>query len=198
MPTAREAIQILTEGNARFAAGQHLHPNLTKQIRLETHDQGQKPFAAILSCSDSRSPVELIFDQGIGDIFSVRNAGNTADEGVQGSLELGVHRFNVPLLVVLGHTDCGAIRNAIEDTPLGGAMAGLIERIKPVVEKVKRYKPELTGDELMLEVTQANARHTAEILTNCSDIFQNRIASGELTITTALYDLKRGLVEWLE
>jgi len=198
MPTAREAIQILTEGNARFAAGQHLHPNLTEQIRLETHDRGQNPFVAILSCSDSRSPVELVFDQGIGDIFSVRNAGNTADEGVQGSLELGVYKFNMPLLVVLGHTDCGAIRCAVEDTPLKGEMVTIIDRIKPVVQEVRHRCPDLTGDDLITEVTKDNVLYTIDTLIDRSEILHDRVFSDELTIIAALHDLKSGMVEWLE
>ena len=198
MPTAKEALQILTEGNTRFVAGQLKHPNLTEQIRIDTYENGQKPFCAILSCADSRAPVELIFDQGIGDIFSVRNAGNTADEGVQGSLELGVYKFGIPLLMVMGHTDCGAIKCAIDDTPLKGEMVTVINRIKPIVTETRHQKPDLSGEELIIEVTVANARYTATILAERSEVLRKMIASGELTIVAALHDLKSGKVEWLE
>ena len=164
MSNAEKAIQLLTEGNMRFATEQPIYPNLTKQIRIETFEHGQKPFCAILSCADSRAPVELVFDQGIGDIFSVRNAGNTFDEGVQGSLELGVYKFGIPLLVVLGHTDCGAIKCAVDDTPLKGEMITVIDRIKPVVQEVRHRRPDLTGDELYTEVTMDNARYTIDTL----------------------------------
>ncbi len=192
-----QALELLTEGNARFAAGTSIHPNLTEQVRIGTFENGQKPFCAILSCADSRAPVELVFNQGIGDIFSVRNAGNVADEAVQGSLELGVYKFSIPLLIVMGHTDCGAINCAVDDDRLHGSMPTVIDRIIPVVEAVRERHPELGGDELILEVTKANARHVVNELTERNDVFRRKIAGGELKIMSALHDLRSGRVEWL-
>jgi len=191
-----QALDLLNEGNARFAAGASIHPNLTERIRIETFENGQKPLCAILSCADSRAPVELVFDRGIGDIFSVRNAGNVADEVVQGSLELGIYKFGIPLLIVMGHTDCGAIKCAVDGDRLHGSMPKVIDRIIPVVEAVRQQRPGLSKDELVLEVTKANARHVLNELTERSDVFREKIAGGELKVMSALHDLKSGKVEW--
>ncbi len=198
MPTTEEAIEFLIAGNARFAAGASIHPNLTEQVRLETYEQGQKPFCAVLSCADSRAPVEMVFDQGIGDIFSVRSAGNVADEVVRGSLEMGVYKFGIPLLIVMGHTDCGAIKLAVDGDRLHGSMPSVIDLIIPVAETVREQNPGLGKDGLILEVTRANARHVVNELVKRSDVFRRKIVGGELKVMSALHDLKSGLVEWLD
>ncbi len=193
-----ETLRRLEEGNIRFAGGSSIHPNLTDERRIDTLRNGQTPFAGILSCSDSRSPVELIFDQGIGDIFSVRNAGNICDDFTMGSLELGVYKFNIPLLIVMGHTDCGAIRLAVQGNRLHANISRIIDRIIPVVTKVKENNPGLYGEGLMLEVTKANALSTAKELVENSKILRDKVRYSELRIIAAMHDLESGRVEWLE
>jgi carbonic anhydrase len=119
--TADRAMELLREGNARYVNADPAHPNCGGERRSETASEGQHPFVAVLSCSDSRVPVELVFDRGIGDIFVIRVAGNIAiDRGVIGSAEYAAGHLGVPLLVVMGHTGCGAVKAAISGTPLAG------------------------------------------------------------------------------
>lgn len=197
MSKSDEALKRLIEGNARFAAGESIHPNQGEEWRHETYYSGQTPFVAMLSCADSRAPVEIIFDQGISDIFSVRNAGNIYDDTELGSLELGIYKFNIPLLVVMGHTDCGAMKLAVKGNRMHGYMTTVIDHIIPVVNKVKEEHPELTLDDLVLEVTKANAISVAKELVEQSKILRYKVRDGELVIKAALHDLKSGKVEWL-
>ena len=197
MLKADDSVKRLEEGNARFAACQSIHPNLGEEWRHETFRSGQSPFAAILSCADSRAPVELVFDQGIGDIFSVRNAGNIFDDITLGSLELGVYKFDIPLLIVMGHTDCGAIKLAVQGNRLHANITKVIDRIIPVIKTVKEKNPGLHGERLMLEVTKANALSVAKELVEQSKVLRYKVRDGELAIKAALHDLKSGKVEWL-
>ncbi|MDP8237646.1 MAG: carbonic anhydrase [Candidatus Hatepunaea meridiana] len=197
MPIADKELKRLTEGNERFAEGKSEHPNLGEELRHETFHSGQEPFVAILSCADSRAPVELVFDQGIGDVFSVRNAGNIYDDIELGSLELGVYKFNIPLLIVMGHTDCGAIKLGVQGDRLHGYMTKVIDHIIPVAEAVKRRHPDLSGEALETEVTKSNALRVVEEIIEHSEVFRKKIIDGELKIIAAMHDLKSGKVSWL-
>lgn len=166
------------------------------EVRLETYNNGQKPFVGILSCSDSRIPIEMIFDQGIGDIFSVRNAGNICDDITMGSFELALANFNIPLLIVLGHTDCGAVKLALKDETLPGHMSRVVSKIQPSVQKVMENRPELEGSRLEFEVALQNAHRAVSELTQGSRIIAERIDSGKLMILPAMYYLEDGSVEW--
>ena len=192
-----ESLALLKEGNRRFAEGEHQHPNIDHITRTETFRRGQEPFAAVLSCADSRVPVEYIFDCGIGGIFSVRNAGNVCDETALGSIELGVSKFNIPLVLVLGHSDCGAVKLALDETQLEGMMGRLIGRIKPAVRQVTAERPQLAADEILLEVTKANAKNTAENLTTQSVILRTAVEKETVRIMPAMYCLEKGLVDFL-
>jgi carbonic anhydrase len=192
-----EALKRLEEGNARFASEQFKHPNLSEELRHKTFHEGQSPFVSILSCADSRSPVELVFDQGIGDIFSVRNAGNIYDDIELGSLELSVYKFNIPLIIIMGHTDCGAIKLGVKGDRLQGFMTRVIDHIIPVAEKVREVNPDLDGEALETAVCKANALRVVDEILYHSDIFRKKVDAGELKIIAALHCLKSGKVEWL-
>lgn len=193
-----DALQKLTEGNQRFADGKSTHPNLDDNRRVITFENGQEPFAAILSCADSRAPIEMVFDQGIGDIFSVRTAGNVIDDVTLGSIELGVHKFNIPVLLIVGHTDCGAIKLAVENSELEGKMPQVIEKILPAVESVQQQFHKLSNDMLIYEVTKENAKNVAQELIERSAVLKERVASGKLKILAGIHDLKTGAVEYFE
>jgi len=197
MTKINEALKRLEEGNARFAAEQFNHPNLSEELRHKTFHEGQTPFVSILSCADSRAPVELVFDQGIGDIFSVRNAGNIYDDIELGSLEISVYKFNIPLIIVMGHTDCGAIKLGVEGDRLHGYMTKVIDHIIPVAEKVRKDNPDLEGDDFADEVCKANSLRVVDEILEHSDIFRKKVDNGELKIIAAMHCLKSGKVEWL-
>ncbi|MBU0881179.1 MAG: carbonic anhydrase [Candidatus Omnitrophica bacterium] len=195
---ADEALMLLKEGNARFFAMKTEHLNINAERRMDTAINGQKPFAVVLACSDSRVPVEAIFDRGIGDIFVVRVAGNIAiDPSVIGSVEYGVRHLNSPLLVVMGHTNCGAVNASISGPPLEGDVRAIQKNIEIVAARVKKDHPALNGDSLESEVVKENILQAKkDILAGSGEI---RRAAGEvkLKIVPAVYDLKTGAVKWL-
>ncbi len=130
---ADEALHLLLAGNERFAAGKPEHPH-TDLSRVEsTAKNGQAPFAAVLSCADSRVPVETVFDRGVGDLFVVRVAGNVADSGTLASVEYAAEHLHTPLVVVMGHTQCGAVKAAVDNAQLDGSLPALIDLIRPAV-----------------------------------------------------------------
>ena len=131
--TAEEAIRSLTKGNARFAEGKSTHPNADSARRTETAQSGQRPLATVLACANSRSPVEIVFDRGIGDLFVVRVAGNVCGVDEQGSIEYGVEKLGTPLVLVLGHSDCGAVSAAVSGAELHGSIKRLVGKIVPAV-----------------------------------------------------------------
>lgn len=192
------AIGLLQQGNARFAEGRMQYPHLDEQTRLKTLREGQRPLAAVLACSDSRVPVVRIFDQGIGDLFLVANAGNLVTDATVGSLELGVVNFDIPLLVVLGHTNCGAVRMAMTDDLMDGKIPYVITRIRPAVKAAMLDIPQLAGEALYFEVTRTNILLAAKSLVEASVHFRDRIADGRLKVVPALYYLETGRVEWLD
>lgn len=196
MTTGDEALQRLLRGNRRFVAAMAANPNQTVERRAQVAYK-QTPFAVILGCSDSRVPLEIIFDQGIGDLFVVRLAGNVFDNGMGlGSIEFAVEYFHSPLLMVLGHERCGAVQSTIEamerNATVPGKIANIVAAIKPVVEQV-RGQP---GD-LLDNAVQANVRHVVNQLQNAGPIVKNLQAEGKLKIVGAYYALQTGQVEIL-
>ncbi len=196
LDTPEDLLSTLKEGNRRFMTETSIHPRRDAEARIDTHTSGQNPFVGILSCSDSRAPVEIIFDQGIGDIFSIRNAGNICDDTVIGSFELAVTKFDISLLIVMGHTDCGAVKLALKEETLPGHMSRIIGKIQPAVNKVKETKQDIDGKHLEFEVALQNAIRAASELTQGSRILAERIDSGKLMIVPAMYYLEDGAVEW--
>ena len=192
------AIDILKEGNFRFLKNQQMPRDLIKQVEATQH--GQFPFATILSCIDSRVPTELLFDQGVGDIFSIRVAGNIVNEDVLGSLEFGSKASGTKLIVVLGHTGCGAIKGACNDVQLGN-LTKLIEKIKPAVDAVEEPKDDSLRNAQNLEfvnkVSEKNVYLSIEKIKEESEILRKMEAAGEIRIVGAMYDIETGSVAFL-
>ncbi|MGC8660103.1 MAG: carbonic anhydrase [Desulfomonilaceae bacterium] len=196
--TADAALKLLKEGNLRFSQGKLSNPNQDVTRRTKTADQGQKPFAIILSCSDSRVPLELIFDRGIGDIFGIRVAGNVAGTDQMGTIEYGVEHLGIPLLIVLGHTKCGAVTAVVEGEHAHGNLGKLVEKIVPAVETTKKVFPKLPKEQLVDKCAMANVRQVIHDLTNQSPPIKQAIQKGQLRIVGGYYDIRNGRVDWIE
>ena len=195
---ADEALTLLKEGNARFVEMKMQHPNVSAERRTDTALNGQKPFAAILSCSDSRVPVEDVFDRGIGDIFVVRVAGNVAmDPSVIGSVEYAAGHLDRPLVVILGHTNCGAVKASILGPDLEGDLPFIQRKIEGVAARVKKDHPNLQGDDLISAVVKENVLKAREDLLAKSAEIRHMVEEGKLKIVPAVYDLETGVVEWI-
>ncbi len=202
MTTALEAIERLKEGNRRFVAGRRRSGAVSPNRRMRLTD-GQNPFAAILGCSDSRVPAELVFDQGLGDLFVVRVAGNVAAPSQVGSVEFAADKFGIELVVVLGHTRCGAVEATLEelDHPAGNPSANLgaiLNRIRPAVRSLPDMAPDADHDTLARQAVRANVRAQVAVLTQGSEILGRLVETGRLTVVGAEYDLATGEVEFLD
>lgn len=195
--TADEALSILMEGNLRFAGGNSTHPNQSAERRVDVAQNGQHPIAAVLYCSDSREPVEHIFDQGIGDIFGVRLAGNIASDEALGSLEYAADHLGVPLIMVLGHTGCGAVDATVKGGTPHGHVGSLVKAIGPSVEKAKRLAsdPANHGEVAALAVLE-NVKAVMETIRQ-SEIISSMLERGVLKVTGAVYNIESGRVEML-
>jgi carbonic anhydrase len=195
--TPQLALEILKEGNERFVNNIKAHRNLLEQVN-ET-SAGQFPFAAILSCIDSRTSAELIFDQGLGDILSIRIAGNILNEDILGSMEFACKIAGSKLIVVLGHTNCGAIIGACNNLVLGN-ITGLLDKIKPAIEQETETKTERNEkNEIFLRnVTVNNVFITVKKVTEQSAILKQMEQSGEIKIIGGLYDVDTGQVTFFE
>jgi carbonic anhydrase len=189
------SLMLLREGNARFASGKSQHPHQDAERRTATASQGQEPFATILACSDSRDPVELIFDRGVGDLFVVRVAGNVAGVSELATVEYGVGHLNTPLLIVMGHTKCGAVTAVVKETELHGHLQALAEKIKPAVAKVKSEPVE--AEEAVPKAIQANVWQTIEDILKQSTAVRSKVEAGQVSVLGAVYDLEQGKVTWL-
>jgi methyl-accepting chemotaxis protein len=190
-----EALENLKLGNVRFASGKSTHPNLTAERRAEVA-KGQNPFATILTCSDSRVPAEAIFDQGLGDLFVVRVAGNVAKTDEIGSIEYGAGHLGTSLLVVMGHSSCGAVKAVLEGAEVHGSIPQLVETIVPAVEKTKAAHPALPGAQLMAKAVEANVWQAIDNTFENSAIVRDLVKAGKLKVVGAVYDLASGSVQW--
>ena len=190
--TPAAAIERLEEGNRRFVA------NATKQrdwsAKVVATASGQFPFAAILGCMDSRAPIEIAFDQGLGDVFGVRVAGNVVNEDELGSLEYAV-KVGAKLIVVLGHTSCGAVKGAIEGVQLGN-LTGLLAKIQPAVAAAGCK--DAKDDRCVTKVAEANVRVALGEIREKSPYLRERIDAGTVGLVGALYDVTTGKVMFLE
>jgi carbonic anhydrase len=180
----REALAQLYRGNARFVNGEITAPN-RNMARLREVAGGQKPFAAFLGCADSRVPIEIVFDQGFGDLFVTRIAGNVADPAIIGSLEFGTQVLGAQVLYVLGHSKCGAV----SATMTGGDVPG---QISTLYQHIRRAAKEANGN-LDVAITR-NVQIQAEILSEASPVIAKRIQDGSLVLAGGVYDLDTGLV----
>lgn len=195
--SADQALTRLQEGNARFVADECMHPRCDAARRKQVASKGQHPFATVITCSDSRVPVELPFDQGIGDIFVIRVAGNVCDVDEAGSIEYGVDHLHTPLLVVLGHTDCGAVTAVTTGAEVRGNIPPLVDNIKPAVDQAQKEYPDLHGKDLVPHAITANVWQSISELFERSKVTRRLVRSGKLTVTGAIYHLDDGKVEWL-
>ena len=200
-PSPDLAWSEMARGNERFVAGAPLHPRQDVERRAEVAT-GQEPIAALFGCSDSRLAAEIIFDKGIGDLFVIRNAGQVISESVVGSIEYAVAVLNVPLIIVLGHDECGAVRAAIDSqaedsTPLPAHIANLISRIVPAVRRVagKVDGPIDPASIDSHDVGREHLRDTIAELLEESELISDAIAAGTLAIVGANYRLLEGRAE---
>lgn len=186
------ALKKLEEGNKRYVEAKFTHPNQTKERREEVA-KGQHPFAVIVSCSDSRVPPEVIFDQGLGDLFVIRVAGNIVDDAVLGSIEYAIEHLGAKLVVVLGHERCGAVDATVKGGEAPGHIKGLVEAIKPAVEKSK----DQAGDKLDNAV-KANVAIVVDKIKTSEPIIKEFVHEKHLKIVGARYDLDEGNVTILQ
>ncbi|HPZ08342.1 MAG TPA: carbonic anhydrase [Candidatus Eremiobacteraeota bacterium] len=192
MITSDEALKKLITGNKRFAERNMQHPNQTEERQNEII-AGQKPFAIILSCSDSRIPPEIVFDQGLGDLFVIRVAGNILDNIIKGSIEYAVDHLKVKLVMVLGHSNCGALKAAISGGRVSMNISQIIDSLLPSVTKAR----ELKGD-IHENATKLNILRAVEQLMASPPVLDTLVKKGQLKIVGAYYNLETGLVEILK
>ena len=193
MCNGKAALERLLEGNKQFAPDSSQHPNQTVARRIELTN-GQSPFAVVLTCSDSRVPPEIVFDQGLGDLFVVRVAGNIVDAVVLESIEYAVDHLHTPLIVVLGHTDCGAINAALQSDASDENVGLIVEAILPAIAAVG----ECAAADRVDMVARENVRLTVEALKASRPVLSPQVYEGALLVVGAFYDLKEGTVEILE
>ena len=184
--TIESALQALKHGNHRFASKWSLHSSQDPALLDHLAVHGQAPLAAILGCSDSRVPIEMVFDQGFGDLFVVRVAGNILGEEETGSLEYAVEHLGVPLVVVLGHTHCGAVSAAIKGAEETGALGCLLERLRPAVQAVA----DLPDDQKELAAIKKNVEISVSQLTSISPVLAEAVGQGRVKIIGAVYYLE--------
>jgi carbonic anhydrase len=191
------AIELLKEGNKRFVNNLKVNRNLLQQAN-ETSD-GQHPFAVILSCIDSRTSAELIFDQGLGDVFSVRIAGNIINEDILGSMEFGCKVAGAKIIVVLGHTKCGAVKGACDHVEMGNLTA-LLTKIRPAVDDENTVKENRNSgnDEFVEKVSTINVKRTVHAIMERSTILKELIEAGQIGIVGGTHDITTGEVTFYE
>jgi len=197
--TPEKSLQYLKEGNIRFQNNLKAHRDLLEQVNDTS--EGQFPFATILSCIDSRVSAELVFDQGLGDIFSIRIAGNFVNSDILGSMEFGCKLAGTKLIVVLGHTSCGAVKGACDDARLGN-LTGMLAKIKPAVKAVHEPKdPSLrnsSNSEFVDNVSAKNVQLTMDRIMEESDVLAEMQNNGTIKIVGAMYDINTGAVTFYE
>jgi carbonic anhydrase len=196
--TPQQAMEKLQAGNQRFMAGHSLNRNLLKQVK-ET-SKGQYPFATVVSCLDARTSSELIFDQGIGDIFNARVAGNIVNSDILGSLEFASKAAGSKVIAVIGHTKCGAIKGACDHVKLGN-LTGLLDKIEPAVAATATSKGEdrsSKNSEFVDRVAETNVRQTIANIRNNSAVLRQMEQAGQISIVGGMYDIGTGKVDFLK
>jgi len=195
--TPRKALQFLQEGNSRFINNLKANRNLLEQAN-ETRD-GQWPFATILSCIDSRTSAELIFDQGLGDVFSVRIAGNIVNTDILGSMEFACKVAGSKLIVVLGHTKCGAVKGACDHVEMGN-LTELLSKIQPAVYEEKETSDNRTSKNapFVENVAQINVKRSVKNIIERSFVLEKMLEAGQIGIVGAMHDIETGLVTFYD
>ncbi|MEY3971787.1 MAG: hypothetical protein RLY84_180 [Actinomycetota bacterium] len=194
--TAQQAWDLLSEGNRNFVNGTPAHPRQDAEMRVELADQ-QAPFAALFGCSDSRLSAEMIFDVGLGDLFVVRNAGQVIADTILGSLEFSVEVLKVPLILVLGHDECGAVKASLDSelgklSTSGEFIRNLVDRIRPTIERSLA-----AGENTLDQLTHNHIQDTIEELVERSGLIRSYIESGRLAVVGAEYRLAEGKVSMI-
>lgn len=190
-----EVEALLKAGNIRFMQDAPSYPHQGYNRRHETSAAGQYPVATVLTCSDSRVPPELIFDQGIGDLFVIRVAGNVADAVEVATVEYGAGHLGTPLIMVLGHTKCGAVTAVATHAHVGGNLPSLVDNIVPAVAATEKQHPEIKGDELIYKSIKRNIWQTVEDIFKSSAEIRELARQGKVKVVGALYDIESGEVE---
>jgi carbonic anhydrase len=203
MNPALAAKQRLVEGNRRFVASMQSEENRLGHLQRAELAKGQNPFAIILGCSDSRVPAEIVFDQGLGDLFVIRVAGNIVAPSQVGSVEFAVEQFGVPLVVVLGHSQCGAVEATVQSLLHNAGLtspniAAIVQRIRPAVAPLLAERAGGDSARLVEEGVRANVLASVEQLRHGSAFLEQQVQAGELLIIGAKYSLKSGEVEFLQ
>lgn len=194
--TADEALARLKSGNERYVQGKATHPNADAARRAETVKDGQHPIAIVIGCADSRQPLEILFDQGVGDIFVIRVAGNVANTDEIGSAEYAAEHLGVPLCIVLGHTQCGAVTAAVTGGEIPGNVGALIKGIKLAVAVAQKEHPQLRDKDLVPAAIEANVRRSMANLSSRSEALSKLVLEGKLRIEGGVYDLETGQIKW--
>lgn len=203
MVSALDALERLRGGNSRFVSGVRSLDSLMSQTRRNDFVAGQQPFAVILGCSDSRVPVEIIFDQGLGDLFVIRVAGNVVASSQIGSVEFAAERFGIRLVVVLGHTRCGAVQATLEELQRPSAtqsrnLRSIVDRIAPAVKGLLATELRQDLDALLQHAARANVRVSANYLRNGSPMLEQLIQKDGLIVVGAEYSLETGAVDFFD
>ena len=195
--TPDSALAELKAGNARFVAGRSQSRDLPAEVKATA--PGQYPFAVVLSCLDSRQPIEIVLDQGIGDIFSARVAGNVLNEDILGSMEFGCKVSGAKLIAVIGHSNCGAIKGAVDDVELGN-LTGLLTKIKPAMDAVPANGSARTSKNLEFvdQVGEANVRLVMRQIRERSPILREMIDQHQIGLVGGMYDLSTGKVNFFQ
>ena len=203
MISAREALERLREGNRRFASDLRNRDMRTTQARRTELAAGQEPFAIILGCSDSRVPAEIVFDQGLGDLFVIRVAGNIVASSQVGSVEFAAARYGTRLVVVLGHSQCGAILATLEELqqPTGSQsrnLRSIVDRVRPSVEGLLATELRHDPDALVQQAVRANIRVSANQLRHGSDVLEQMVQKDGLLVVGGEYSLETGIVDFFD
>ena len=203
MLSARDALELLRQGNRRFVSDVRRPDTLTSQTRRREAAAGQEPFAIVLGCSDSRVPAEIVFDQGLGDLFVIRVAGNIVAPSQVGSVEFAAERFGTRLVVVLGHSRCGAILATLEELGRPSEaqsknLRSIVDRIRPSLEALLATELEQQPDALVQSAVRANIRASANHLRHGSEVLEQLIQKDQLLVVGAEYALETGVVDFFD
>ena len=203
MISALEALERLQVGNRRFIEGRQSHREITLKDQMEASAREQRPFAVIVGCSDSRVPAEIVFDQGIGDLFVIRVAGNIVAPSQIGSVEFAAERFGTRLVVVLGHSECGAVLATLEELERPSAIRGpnlrsIVDRIRPSVEPLLETELRKNPHALARQAVRANIRAAAGHLRHGSQLLEGLVQNDGLLIVGAEYSLETGVVDFFD
>jgi len=193
--TPELAYEVLVEGNKRFISNLKVNRNLLQQLNDTQH--AQYPFAVALSCMDSRTSVELIFDQGLGEIFSIRIAGNIVNDDIVGSMEYACGVAGSKLIVVLGHSNCGAIKGACDHVEMG-KLTGLLDKIKPSIEKTGLYNADTFHSNYTEKVAYANVMHSMDEILERSSILRSLYRDGKIGVVGGMYSVENGRVHFMK